>query len=260
MAEDYTSFGLSDRIAVVTGPSLGIGRALATALAQAGASLVLVEHPAFNQEALAGVAAEIEAMGRRVLVAPTDVTDVAQIRATAERAKAAFNRIDILVNNAGWTATNPALDVTEEEWDRTLGTCLKGMFFLSQAVGKIMIEQGRGKIVNVGSTFALTAFKDRSVYSIAKAGVHQLTKALALEWAGQGVYVNGVAPCITETPSRKNLFERPGYKEWITREKLPIGRWAQPEDIVGAALFLCSSLSDMVVGHTIMVDGGWTIH
>ena len=150
--------------------------------------------------------------------------------------------------------------MTEEEWDRTVDTCLKGMFFISQAAGKVMIEQGRGKIVNIGSTFAITAFKTRPVYSIVKAGVHQLTKALALEWASQGVYVNGVAPCITETPSRRNLFARPGYKEWLISEKLPIGRWAQPEDMAGATLFLCSPLSDMVVGHTIMVDGGWTIH
>lgn len=260
MMEDYTSFGLSDQIAVVSGPSLGIGRALAIALAQAGAHLVLVEHPAYNQAALKEVAVEIQGMGRKVLIALTDVTDVSQIRSSAEKAKAAFGRIDILINNAAWTATTPALDVTEEEWDRTMDTCVKGMFFLSQAVAMIMLEQGRGKIVNIGSTFAITAFKERSVYSIAKAGVHQLTKALALEWAGQGVYVNGVAPCITETPSRKNLFERPGYKEWVTHEKLPIGRWAQPQDMVGATLFLCSSLSDMVVGHTVMVDGGWTIH
>jgi 2-deoxy-D-gluconate 3-dehydrogenase len=260
MVDNYASFGLSDQVAVVTGPSQGIGRALAIALAQAGAHLVLVEHPAFNQEALQKLAGEIQGIGRKALVALTDVTDVAQIRATAEKAKAAFGRIDVLINNAAWTATSPALEVTEEEWDRTVGTCLKGMFFLSQAIGRIMIGQGRGKIVNVGSTFAVTAFKDRSVYSITKAGVHQLTKALALEWAGRGVHVNGVAPCITETASRKNLFERPGYKEWITREKLPIGRWAQPEDMVGATLFLCSSLADMVVGHTIMVDGGWTIH
>ena len=260
MAENYASFRLSDQIAMVTGASQGIGRALAIGLARAGVHLVLVKGPSPNLEALQELVGEIEGMGRKVLVAPVDLTDVTQVRAAVEKAKATFGRIDILVNNAAWTATTPATDVTEEEWDQTVGTCLKGMFFISQAVGKVMIEQGRGKIINIGSTLAITAFKDRSVYSIAKAGVHQLTRALAFEWAPHGVYVNGVAPCITETPSRRNLFQRPGYPEWVRREKLPVGRWAQPEDMVGATLFLCSPLSDMIVGHTIMVDGGWTIH
>jgi 2-deoxy-D-gluconate 3-dehydrogenase len=257
MNRDLSSFGLENQIAIVTGASQGIGRTLAIALAQAGADVALVSRTRSDLEA---VAREIEAAGRQALVMPADIQDVSQIRKRVDEVHTAFGKIDILINNAAWTATVEALEATEEEWDQTLDTSLKAIFFASQAVAKIMIQQGHGKIVNIGSTLGRTAFAKRSVYGAAKAGVHQLTRVLALEWAAKGVNVNAVAPCITETPTRQELFERPGYKEWATGQMLPIGRWAQPEDLIGATLFLCSSLSDMVVGHVLMVDGGWTIH
>jgi len=257
MSGKYESFGLKDKVAIVTGSSQGIGRVLAVALAQAGAHLSLVSR---NKAALQEVATEIAALDRQVLVLPTDLTQVSQIQKMVGHVHGHFGQIDILINNAAWTATVEALDATEEEWDQTMATSLKAVFFASQAVARIMIPQGSGKIVNIGSTLAETAFASRSVYAAAKAGVHQLTRALALEWAAKGVNVNTVAPCITETPTRRELFERPGYREWATGEMLPVGRWAQPEDFIGATLFLCSSLSDMVVGHNLMVDGGWTIH
>lgn len=257
MTNKYESFGLQDKIAIVTGASRGIGRALARGLAEAGAHIALVSR---TQSKLEEVAKEIETLGRQALVVPTDLQDIAQIQEMVKKVHAHFGRIDILINNAAWTDTVPALEVTEEEWDQTLDTSLKGVFFTAQAAAKIMIEQGGGKIVNTGSTLAVTAFKNRPVYAAAKAGVHQLTRALALEWASKGISVNSIAPCITETATRRHLFEQPGYKEWVTGQMLPIGRWAQPEDMVGATLFLCSDLSAMVVGHNLMVDGGWTIH
>ena len=257
MNRDWTSFGLEDQIAIVTGASQGIGRTLAIALAQAGADVTLVSRTRSDLEA---VAKEIEAAGRKALVIPADLQDVFQIRQMVNAVHTTFGKIDILINNAAWTATVEALEATEEQWDQTLDTNLKAVFFACQAVAKIMIQQGRGKIVNIGSTLGRTAFARRSVYGAAKAGVHHLTRVLALEWAAKGINVNAVAPCITETPTRRELFERPGYKEWATGQMLPIGRWAQPEDLIGATLFLCSSLSDMVVGHILMVDGGWTIH
>lgn len=257
---DYASFGLQDKIAVVTGASQGIGRAIALGLAQAGAHLVLAKYPDKKQDQIKAVRDEIEALGRRVVVVQTDVADVAQVRALMDTAKSTFGRIDILVNNAGWTGTTPALDVTEEEYDRTMAASLKSVFFASQAAARVMIPQGGGAIINIGSNFGEIAFKSRSVYAAAKAGVHHLSRALSLEWAKDGVRVNVVAPCITETESRKNILERPGYKEWATKEMIPRGRWNQPEDLVGAVLFLSSDLSDMVVGHVLMVDGGWTIH
>lgn len=257
MKRDWASFGLKDQTAIVTGASQGIGRTLAMALAQAGADVTLVSR---TRSGLETVAKEIEAAGRKALVIPADLQDVSQIRQLVNAVHTTFGKIDILINNAAWTATVEALEATEEQWDQTLDTSLKAVFFACQAVAKIMIEQGRGKIVNIGSTLGRTAFARRSVYGAAKAGVHHLTRVLALEWATKGINVNAVAPCITETPTRRELFERPGYKEWATGQMLPIGRWAQPEDLIGATLFLCSSLSDMVVGHILMVDGGWTIH
>ncbi len=257
---DYSSFGLHDKIAIVTGASQGIGRAIAIGLAQAGAHVVLAKHPDGKNDAIQEVQAQIEALGRKAIIVPTDVSDVAQVRALVDRAKETFGRLDILVNNAGWTGTTLAIDVTEEEFDKTMAASLKSVFFACQAAARVMIPQGGGRIVNIGSNFGEIAFKMRSVYAAAKAGVHHLSRALSLEWAKDGVVVNVVAPCITETASRKNILERPGYKEWATQEMIPRGRWNQPEDLVGAVLFLSSQMADMVVGHVLMVDGGWTIH
>jgi len=257
---DYSSFGLLNKVAIVTGASQGIGRAIALGLASAGADVVLAKYPDKRQDEIIAVRAEIEALGRKAMIVQTDVAQVDQVRALMDQTHSAFGHIDILVNNAGWTGTTPALDVSEEEYDRTMAATLKSVFFACQAAARFMIPQGGGKIINIGSNFGEIAFKGRSVYAAAKAGVHHLSRALSLEWAKDGVLVNVVAPCITETESRKNILERPGYKEWATKEMIPRGRWNQPDDLVGAVLFLSSPLSDMVVGHVLMVDGGWTIH
>ena len=257
---DYSSFGLQDKIAIVTGASQGIGRAIALGLAQAGAHVVLGKHPEGRQEEIKRVQAEIEALGRKAPIIVADVANVAQVRSLIEQTRESFGRIDILVNNASWTSTGPALDVTEEEYDKTMDASVKSVFFACQAAAKVMIPQGRGKIINIGSNFGVIAFNGRAVYAGSKAAVHHLSRALSLEWAKSGVVVNVVAPCITETESRKNILERPGYKEWATTTMIPAGRWNQPEDLVGAVLFLSSHMSDMVVGHVLMVDGGWTLH
>ena len=260
MSIDYTSFGLQGKVAIVTGASQGIGRALALALAEAGADVVLAKHPQGRHDEIQEVQQSIEALGRKSLIVLTDVAQVDQVRAMVDAATTAFGRLDILVNNAGWTGTTPALDVTEDEYDRTMASSLKSVFFACQAAARVMIPQGGGKIINIGSNFGVVAFKGRAVYAAAKAGVHHLSRALSLEWAKQGVNVNVVAPCITETVSRKNILERPGYKEWATNEMLPAGRWNQPEDLDRSRAVSLSHLSDMVVGHVLMVDGGWTLH
>jgi 2-deoxy-D-gluconate 3-dehydrogenase len=259
MTADYSSFGLKDKIAIVTGASQGIGKAIALGLAQAGAHLVLAKHPVGRHDEIKQVQAEIEQLGRKALIVPTDINKIDDLTAMIARTKDAFGRVDILVNNASWTGNSMALDVTEKEFDDTMTASVKSVFFACQAAAKVMIPQGGGKIINLGSNFGIVAFPSRSVYAGAKAAVHHLSRALSLEWAKQGVTVNVVAPCITETDSRKIILERPGYKEWATGTMLPVGRWAQPEDIVGAVLFLSSHMSDMVVGHVLMVDGGWTI-
>jgi 2-dehydro-3-deoxy-D-gluconate 5-dehydrogenase len=257
---DYSSFGLKDKIAIVTGASQGIGKAIALGLAQAGADVVLAKHPEGRQDLIKEVQSEIEGLGRRAPIIMADVANVVQVRALVDQVKQTFGRIDILVNNAGWTGTGPALDVTEEEYDKTMSASVKSVFFACQAAARVMIPQGGGKIINIGSNFGVVGFQGRAAYAGVKAGVHHLSRALSLEWARHGVSVNVVAPCITETESRKVILERPGYKEWATTQMLPAGRWNQPEDLVGAVLFLSSHLSDMVVGHVLMVDGGWTIH
>jgi NAD(P)-dependent dehydrogenase (short-subunit alcohol dehydrogenase family) len=257
---DYSGFGLKDKVAVVTGASQGIGRAIAVGLARAGADVVLAKHPVGRMDEIEKVRAEIEALGRKAMIVQTDVAKPAELTALMEATKAKFGGIHILVNNAGWTGTTDALDVTEEEYDKTMAASLKSVFFACQAAARIMVPQGGGRIINIGSNFGVVGFKKRSVYAAAKAAVHHLSRALSLEWAHDNVVVNVVAPCITETESRKNILERPGYKEWATGEMIPRGRWNQPEDLVGAVLFLASDMADMVVGHVLMVDGGWTIH
>jgi NAD(P)-dependent dehydrogenase (short-subunit alcohol dehydrogenase family) len=260
MAANYSSFGLQDKVAVVTGPSQGIGRAIALGLARAGAHIVLGKHPDGRHDEVRQVKIEIEELGRKAMVVLTDVSDVESVRALMTAANEEFGQLDVLVNNASWTGNTMALEVTEEEYDRTMAASLKSVFFASQAAARIMIPQGGGRIINIGSNFGEVAFKSRSVYAAAKAGVHHLSRALSLEWASQGVLVNTVAPCITETETRRVILERPGYREWATTQMLPRGRWNQPEDVVGAVLFLASPLADMIVGHVLMVDGGWTIH
>jgi 2-deoxy-D-gluconate 3-dehydrogenase len=257
---DYSSFGLEGKIAVVTGASQGIGRAIALGLAQAGAHLVLAKYPGPRMEEIQSLQSEIEQLGRKAIIVTTDVNKVEDCRALVERTVAEFGRIDILVNNASWTGTGDAIDVTEEEYDKTFDASVKSVFFASQAAARVMLPQGGGRIIHIGSNFGEVAFKKRAVYAAAKAAVHHMAKALSLEWAHQGVLVNTVAPCITETESRKNILERPGYKEWATQEMIPRGRWNQPDDLVGAVLFLSSKFADMIVGHTLMVDGGWAIH
>jgi NAD(P)-dependent dehydrogenase (short-subunit alcohol dehydrogenase family) len=250
---------LAGKVAIVTGSTSGIGLGIAQALAEAGADVVLnglgqTDEVKRTRQMLA------DATGVTVAFDDANLMNPVETVALVERTEEMFGRVDILVNNAGWTGTTPALDVTEEEYDRTMAASLKSVFFACQAAARVMIPQGGGRIINIGSNFGVVAFQGRSVYAAAKAGVHHLSRALSLEWAKQGVLVNVVAPCITETDSRKVILERPGYKEWATNQMLPAGRWNQPEDLVGAVLFLSSSMADMVVGHVLMVDGGWTLH
>lgn len=259
MSVNYAAFGLDGQVGIVTGPSQGIGRAIAIGLARAGADVALAPRPNHDPQAISSLTQEIEALGRRALLVPTDVTQVAQLQAMVARTVEGLGRVDILINNAGWTCTGPALDASEADYDATMAATTKSVFFACQAAARVMIPQGGGRIVNIGSNFAISAFKTRAIYGGAKAAVHQLSRALSLEWAKQNVVVNVVAPCITETESRRAILERPGYKEWVA-EKLPIGRWNQPDDVVGAVLFLCSDMARQVVGHILYVDGGWTIH
>jgi len=250
----FEGFALTDKAIVVTGAGRGIGRAIAIAAARMGADVVLGSRTLSEVET---AAEEIRALGRRAECFFLDVTEIPSIEAFVADALEAFGRIDVLVNNAGWNRLKPALEYTEEEWDLILNTNLKGLFFCSQIVGRHMIEQRRGKIINISSQMGIVGGPLRAPYCASKGGVGQLTKALAVEWAPYNIKVNAVAPTFTRTPLAEKALQNPEFQEDVLRRIL-LGRLAEPEEIAGAVLYLASDAADMVTGQILAVDGGWT--
>jgi len=258
---DLPSFRLDGRLAVITGAGDGIGRTFAAAFARSGAEVLLVSR---TREKLHEAQREIESAGGRAHVLPADVSKIADLRALEQEASRLLGSPDagtewklVLVNCAGFALTKPALDITEEDWDRTLDVHAKGTFFCSQMLGRLMIGRGYGKIINLSSTWAVSTDLGKSVYGAAKAGVSYLTAALSTEWAPLGVRVNAIAPTSTLTESTsRNLRENEARAQRLL-SRIKLGRFAQPEDLVGAAIFLASPASDFVTGHTLFVDGGW---
>src|SRR3954451_710847 len=249
------SFALDGPVALVTGASRGIGRVLCGALAAAGADVVVaVRDPADG----GAVAAEGEACGGSAHVERLDVTSRADIAAAVAGAVARFGRIDILVNNAGLGPENAAEDVTEEDFDLTCAVNLKGTFFVSQAVGRQMIRQGAGRIVNLGSQAGFVALPGESVYCMTKAAISHLTKCLAVEWGSHGITVNAVAPTFIETPGTDEALSDPEFRADVEERIAALHRIGTPADVAGAVLFLASPAASLITGHTLMVDGGWT--
>lgn len=252
---NFPDFRLTDKIAIVTGASKGLGYGTALALADAGAHMVVTSRA---QERVEPVAEEIRQMGREALPLPLEVRSLESIDTVVQATIERFGRIDILVNNAGINIPEPALEVTEEHWDRLMDINLKGLFFCAQKVGQVMVAQGGGKIINIGSQMGFVGGKLRAAYCSSKGGVVQLTKALAIEWAEHGVNVNGVAPTFIRTPFTAVMFENKEFYEEVVGNIL-FGRLGEVEDILGAIIFLASSAADLITGHTLLVDGGWTI-
>jgi len=250
------SMHVSGKTALVTGAGSGLGRSIALALAEAGADVAITELPSRLENARA-VAASIRSLGRRALVVRLDVTSVKNIERSVTEVIKAFSRIDILVNNAGINTPRRALDVTEDDWDRILAVNLKGVFFCAQAVGRQMVRQGSGKIINMASQNGVVGYHDRAAYCSSKAGVVNLTRVLAIEWARYQINVNAVAPTFVLTPLTEEMFANPVFSREIHR-RIPLGRLGRPEDVVGAVVFLASPAADLVTGHTLLVDGGWT--
>lgn len=185
-----------------------------------------------------------------------DITFLDQIDRVVDLSLREFGRIDILVNNAGIVIPQPVENVDEESWDRTMATNLKALFFCSQRFGKVMIKQRKGKIINVSSILAFSALDKHVAYCASKGGVTMITKCLALEWGKYGINVNGIAPTFIRTPLGAPNINNPQMQAWIL-ERTPLGRIGEPEDVVGAVIYLASQASDLVTGETIMVDGGW---
>jgi NAD(P)-dependent dehydrogenase (short-subunit alcohol dehydrogenase family) len=256
MAEDaQPRFDVAGRVALVTGAARGLGRACARALAQAGADVALGLRDGDTAEDLAG---EIRALGRRAVRLQMDVTRRDQIEGAVAQAVTALGRVDILVNNAGIGPPNRAEEVVEDDFDRTLAVNLKGTFFVSQAVGRVMIRQGGGRIVNLSSQAGFVALPTESVYCMTKAAIAHLTKCLALEWAPHGINVNAVAPTFIRTPGTVKWLADDAFRQDLL-SRIPLGRVGEPVDVAGAVVFLCSPAAAMITGATLLIDGGWTI-
>lgn len=250
------SFSLEGKVAVVTGSSRGIGRAVAVGLAEFGADVVVTSTPA-GLEVGKAVAEEIERLGRRSLACPLEVCDRASIDRMVDTVISAYGKIDILVNNAGLNIPKPSLEVSEADWDAVLDTNLKGLFFCCQAVGRQMVERRSGKIVNMSSQAGVVGIERRAAYCASKGAVIQLTKVLAIEWAPYNVNVNAVGPTFVETDLTRPMLQDEEFAAEVLR-RIPLKRVGQPVDVVGAVVYLASPAADLVTGHTLLVDGGWT--
>jgi NAD(P)-dependent dehydrogenase (short-subunit alcohol dehydrogenase family) len=246
---------LSGKTVLVTGASKGIGRTLAVACAREGADVILNYHS--DRAGAEAAAAEIRALGRRTLVVRADLGKVAQINRMFERARKQFKRLDVLINNAGLTGWASFFDTTEEKWDLVLDTNLKGTFFCSLAAARWMrATRTPGSIVNVSTQCAELAVRNLVAYGTSKAGIHGLTKQLAIELAPLGIRVNTFAPGPVNVD--RNLRDDPDYRD-VWGAMIPLGRTAETEEMIGPALFLASADSSYVTGQTFFVDGGWTV-
>lgn len=248
-------FGLSGKIAVVTGGGTGIGRAISLGLMDAGAHVVICGRRLHKLEE---IKQEASTSGLSCSVQQLDVLDEQQVIACMQKVKSDFGHLDILVCSAGYNNAQPAEKFELENWNRIIGTNLTGTFLCAREAGKIMIEQRSGKIIHILSTFAFVARNGRTAYASSKGGGMQLTKSLAYEWAKYGINVNALAPTATFTEMVPHLKNDPKLQQDMIN-MIPLGRIAEPEDMVGTAIFLASQASNFVTGQTILVDGGYTI-
>jgi len=249
------SFRVDGRCALVTGGAKGLGKVIATALAHAGADVVIVSRTLAECEA---TAAEIgDASGRRVIALAADVTQSAEVERLAAEAESLLGPIDILVNNAGINRRGLTQELLEADWDAVIDINLKAPFLCARAFGPGMCSRGWGRVLNMGSILSVIGIAGRAPYASAKAGLVNLTRVLALEWAAKGVTVNALCPGPFATDMNKELLNDPEkYRAFV--EKIPMGRWGELDEIAGAALFLLSPASSFVTGSSLFIDGGWT--
>lgn len=247
-------FSLAGRTALVTGAARGIGFAIATALAQAGAHVVLNGR---TRATLDEAAAMLRATGARVDVSVFDVTDPAAVKTAVAAIESSLAPLAILVNNAGMQRRAPLDQFDDADWRELMSINLDSVYYVSKAVAPYMIARGRGKIINIGSVQCELARPGIAPYTASKGAVKNLTKGMCADWARHGLQVNALAPGYFATPLTKSLVEDPVFDEWL-RKRTPAGRWGKLEDLAGAAVFLASNASDFVNGQTLYVDGGMT--
>ncbi|HEU5079019.1 MAG TPA: glucose 1-dehydrogenase [Opitutaceae bacterium] len=247
-------FDLNGKVALITGAARGIGRSCALALAASGADIILGLRDATQDN---GTIKAVEALGRKVLPVQLDITRRGEIKEAVAKALSEFGRIDILVNNAGIGPPAAAEDVTENAFDSTFAVNVKGTFFVTQEVGRVMLARKSGRIVNLSSQAGFVALPTESVYCMTKAAVAHLTKCLAVEWGPSGINVNAVAPTFVRTPGTAKWLQDDTFRQDLL-SRIPLGRVGDPIDVAGAVVFLCSPAASMINGATLMIDGGWT--
>jgi len=246
-------FDLSGKTAILTGASRGLGKAMALALAQAGANIVITDVLDTKK-----AVKEIEAVGVKAMGMKVDVTKKADIDKMVKRTLKTFKRIDILVNNAGVYYPTPAGKMTDKDWNQIININLNGTLMCTRAVGKEMCKKKSGNIINIASIAGIMAFAQSAAYNTSKAAIIMLTKTLATEWASCGIRVNAICPGIFATDMTKGLLKDKGFQTMV-KTKVPMQRYATPDELMGAALYLASDASSYTTGHALVVDGGWTV-
>ena len=254
MALEFPSFDLNGKVAFVTGASKGIGYDLARAIAHAGAKVIVT---ARDLDALNQLVNVIKSEGGEAFALQLDISNITQINAVVADVVQRFGQIDILVNNAGLGFNHDAVDVTEADWDDMMNVNLKGLFFMCQAVGKQMLSQNYGRIINMSSQAGQVGILRHAVYCATKGGVNQLTRVLALEWAQHNITVNAVAPTFIRTPGTAERLDTPDFAADVL-SRLPIGHVGNTMDVAGAVIYLASAAAALVTGTILLVDGGWT--
>lgn len=253
--KSLSKFDLTGKTALVTGGGRGLGRSIALALAEAGANVALASRTVSELES---VAKEIKGKNRKAYYQSIDINDKEAINSYVEEIVKQEGKIDILINGAGNNKRTPFLDITEEEWDFVMGINLKSILFASQAVIPHMQKQKYGKIINIASLTSEIGLKNMAAYGASKGGVSQITKALAVEFAEDGIATNAIGPGYFQTKMTESLFKDQQKVEWM-ESRIPLKRTGDTEDVKGAAVFLASDASEYITGQTIYVDGGWLI-
>ncbi|MBT2243532.1 2-dehydro-3-deoxy-D-gluconate 5-dehydrogenase KduD [Sphingobium sp. BHU LFT2] len=246
-----TIFDLTGKVAIVTGANTGIGQAIALSLAAAGADIAAVGRTPAEE-----TVEKVRALGRKAEIVSADLSSIEPVQRVVDETIAKLGGLDILINNAGIIRRADSVDFTEEDWDTVIDTNLKSTFFLAQAAGRHMLAQGSGKIVNIASLLSFQGGIRVPSYTASKSGVAGLTKLLANEWAAKGVNVNAIAPGYIATNNTAALQADETRNRQI-QERIPAGRWGDPSDIGGAAVFLASPAANYIHGHVLAVDGGW---